>query len=433
MALLDFFRRTPPPVVDTASPARNTTAGLIPTWQVGTPQWSDWKVETAIREGFNVNPWVYACVSKRVDAVSSVPWVVERHTKDGWQPDLDHPLNNLLLKPNPSMSWEEMISMMVMHLDLAGNAYWREVKVGDGRVQELWPILPQRVTIVPGFEALIERYELSNPKLSIAAKDMVHVKYTSPSDLFYGQSPLQAAGKSVDVDNAAAGWQKISMQNRGIPDGVFEAVDQNMTDEQFEDAQQIIKDKYSGIANAREPFVTSGFKFVPMSLTPAEVDFIETRQLTRAEICAVYGVPVEIVTGMGSANRASSETVRKTFWLDTIIPLLDEISQALTRDLAHDYGTDIRLTYDTSGVPALQQNQAEKMDVARALWGMGVPFNVINAKLELGFDDIDGGEVGYLSAGLLPANMDFDSLLQPDDSQDLKTLIEKAYGSQDRK
>jgi SPP1 gp7 family putative phage head morphogenesis protein len=44
---------------------------------------------------------------------------------------------------------------------------------------------------------------------------------------------------------------------------------------------------------------------------------------------------------------------------------------------------------------------------------MGVPFNMINQKLELGFDDIEGGDSGYLPAGLMPS----DVLLNPPEPQ----------------
>jgi SPP1 gp7 family putative phage head morphogenesis protein len=45
------------------------------------------------------------------------------------------------------------------------------------------------------------------------------------------------------------------------------------------------------------------------------------------------------------------------------------------------------------------------MTTAQTLFGMGVPFNQINQRLELGFDPIEGGDTGYLAANLMPANI----------------------------
>lgn len=419
-----FFSRAPSPV----QPAQDAVLGVLP-FGSKAPQWSKWDSKKAIEEGYQASPWVYAAVKRRVDAVASVPWVVERRTKDGWEVDDSHELNRLLHQPNERMSWEELISLTVTQLDLSGNAFWHEVKLSSGRVQEVWPIAPWRVAIIPSATGLtVGGYTLTDTSQTIAAGDMVHIRYTNPDGGWYGQSPLQAVGKAVDVDNAAAAWQKVSMQNRGVPDGVFQADDPHMTPEQFEQAEKAVKEKYAQLGSARQPWILNQFKWVPMSLTPAEVDFIETRNLTRKEICAVYGVPEAMIVGMGDANRASAETVRRTFWLDTIIPLLDELANTLTKDLAREFGADIRLNYDVSSVPALQDNQAEKMEVAKALHSMGVPFNVINEKLELGFDDVEGGDVGYLPSSLLPTNIDFGEFLAPKTDDELKHLIEISYG-----
>src|SRR5690606_7625601 len=133
--------------------------------------------------------------------------------------------------------------------------------------------------------------------------------------------------------------------------------------DQFEEVRKVIREQYAGIGNARTPWVVNRAKWRPMSLSPAEVDFIETRHLSMKEICAVYGVPSEMISGMGDANRASSETVRKTFWLDTILPLLTDMQATLNRGLAEGYGGEVRIAYNTSSVPALQENRAEVMKV----------------------------------------------------------------------
>lgn len=427
LRLKNIFSRAPAATGQQSTADRRADPVLFPQWMTTSPQWSEWNSEVATKEGYKASPWVYACIKRRADAVASVPWRVERRRGDDWDTDTRHPLNELLAAPNPDMSLAELIELTVTHLDLSGNSFWQKLRAGN-RVKYLWPIMPHSVQITPGRSRIASLYTVGlNTK--IEPDDMVHLTYTNPGDLLFGQSPLMAAGKAVDVDNSAAAWQKVSMQNRGVPDGVF--VGKDLTQEQFEQATEVIKDNYANIGNARAPWVLSDFTWQPMSLSPAEVDFIETRHLSMKEICAVYGVPSEMISGMGDANRASSETVRKTFWLDTILPLLARIEAILNRTLVTE--DNVRIVYDTSNVPALQENRQEVMDAATALWRMGVPFNEINQRLELGFDDIPGGEVGYLSGGLLPANFDFDAFAEPQSEDDIKALIKAAYGtSQDR-
>ena len=401
MGFFDKFRKKAIPV------------GIAPDWLTNKPMWSAWNTDTAIREGYKSVAWVYACIKLRANAVASVPVVIERYIGGNWEADSKHPLQRLIDSPNPDLDRNEMMRLFVTHLDLAGNAYQLKTRASDRGVPlELYPLMPQYVKVMAGRERLISAYEYTqNGRTVYAGENVLHCAMTNPDSLYYGMSPLEAAGKAVDVDNAAASWQKISMQNRGIPDGIF-SFDADMSMEQWEDARSTVREQYAGIANSRAPWVLSKAKYQPMSMTPAELDFMETRKFSMEQICAVYGVPREMINGMGDANRASGDNVRRTFWVDTVVPLLSEIESTLNLSLAREFGTadQIRIRFDTSSVPALQENYTEKVTNAQALWSMGVPFNNINERLELGFDEIEGGEIGYLPSGVIPSSIDFDDV-----------------------
>jgi len=105
-----------------------------------------------------------------------------------------------------------------------------------------------------------------------------------------------------------------------------------------------------------------------------------------------------------SATLANIETARQIFWRDTIVPLLDELETKLNLSLAPDFGPEWRIKYDISSITALQENFNEKVTNAQQLVSIGVPFNELNAKLKLGFEDISGGDIGYLPSGLLPTD-----------------------------
>src|SRR5699024_3519040 len=131
-----------------------------------------------------------------------------------WERDDNHDLNRLLQDPNPEMDFQELMSLMVTHLDLAGNGFWHKVRV-QNKPRELWPLMPQSVRVIPGRNQIIEAYQIgSAPGVRIDAADITHMAYTNPNSLLYGQSPLMAVGKAVDVDNSAAAWQKISKIGR---------------------------------------------------------------------------------------------------------------------------------------------------------------------------------------------------------------------------
>jgi HK97 family phage portal protein len=395
MRLLDFFRRT--------EQKSYSSPELLLSYYGKTPQFNSWDASKAIKEGFKHSTWVYSCINLRASSAASVPWIVERYAGDEWQTVEGTPLNALLDKPNADMDWATMIQYCVQHLDLSGNAYWSKVRAGN-RVAELWPLMPDALRVVPGSTRLVDRYEynLGIARRDIPPEDMIHFKYPDPGNLWFGCSPLHSAAQAVDIDNESERFQKVSLENRGLSDIHFE-IPPDATAEQVRQLRDIYAEQQAGPRNARKALFSSA-KATMLNTTAAELDFVESRRFIRDEICSAFGVPPPMVGNYERATLANIETARQIFWRDTMIPVLDKISGILNLQLVEEYGSELRLRYDLTQVDALQENYTEKVNNARGLWSMGLPWNEINRRLEMGFEDVEGGEIGYLPAGLLPTN-----------------------------
>lgn len=372
------------------------------------PKWTNWTAENAVREGYKQSLWVYAAINKKAKAAASVPWYVYRKNRSGeYEQIKDHPLQILIDKPNPFMSRNNMIEKLIMQLDLAGNSLFSMAIVGGVPV-ELWNIGPDGIKPKPDPREFIKEYEWrlkTGPVYNIPANEIVHLMYIDPSQPYWGIAPLQVAARTVDTDTEAVIWNKIALQNRAVTDGVF-TVNQPLTTPQYNDLRAQVTQQHQGARNARAPWVLgAGATWQQMSLSPTEMDFIESRKMTREEIAAIFQVPPPLLGILDKANYSNMKEARRVFWLDTIIPLLDDLKETFNRALTPYFGQDIELDYDITNVEALAENVNEKIDGATKLFAMGVPFNTISQRLDLGIDEIEGGDTGYLAGGLMPANM----------------------------
>lgn len=433
MNLLSFFKRTPTAVVQ---PQQTPEVKSVSAPQAlfglygATPQFNDWNTEKAIKEGFKHSTWVYSCVNLRATSASSVPWVVQRKSADGWEKleDASHPLVRLVNRPNPDMSWQQLIEYAVQHLDLSGNAFWSKIRAGT-QVRELWILPPQHVRAVPGMMRLVEKYEyhLGLRPRDIAPEDMVHFKYLDPNNLFFGVSPIISAAQAVDIDNEAERFQKVSLENRGLSDLAVK-IPLEASPEQVQQLRAAFSREHGGSRNARKALITSG-DITQLGTTAAELDFTESRKFIRDEICSAFGVPPPMVGSYENATLANIETARKIFWRDTMITLLSKLESFINMQLTYEFGPDVRITYDLSTVDALQENLTEKVNNAKNLWAMGIPFNQINQVLEMGFEEVAGGDVGYLPSGLLPTDFMGEVDNPADPELDAKALSALAYGT----
>lgn len=397
----------------------------------GRPVWTDWSTDRAIRDGFKASTWVYASVDKIAKAAASVPWRTYRIKSDGEREEIiGHPLTEIIRRPNPFMSRKDLIERMTSHLYLGGNSLHYMLTGSKGMVLELWPIMPDKIKPVPCQRNFIKEYDYRDGgvRKKFKPEEILHNMFLDPSNLYWGMGPLQVAARTVDTDTEAVKWNKIALQNRAVTDGAF-IFDRTLNREEWQEARKQIREQHQGANNARMPWVLgSGAKWHQMSLSPADMDFIEGRKMTREEIVAIFGVPPPIVGIYDNATLANIETARRIFWLDTVIPYLEDLKSNFNMGLTPRFassGENIELDYDLSNVEALQENFKEKLENAKALWNMGVPFNDIDKRLELGIGEIEGGDVGYLPTGVLPANMPIDMIAGPEGESEGEGDIEE--------
>ncbi len=110
----------------------------------GSPVWSEMTIANAVKNGYKINSWVYRAVRMIAVSGSSVPWIVQ--TND--EPNENHPLSKLFEHPNPRISRQTMMELLISWMQLCGNAYLVPVK-SRGNTTELWPCSPDRLRPVP--------------------------------------------------------------------------------------------------------------------------------------------------------------------------------------------------------------------------------------------------------------------------------------------
>ena len=106
--------------------------------------------------------------------------------------------------------------------------------------------------------------------------------------------------------------------NQATPSGVLQAASTEynprgeLTDEQFKRVKQVTE-SYTGARNAGKPtmLLEGNLKWRSISLSPKEMDFINSRNATAIELCIALGVPPEVM-GLGQKTFNNYEEARLT-------------------------------------------------------------------------------------------------------------------------
>ena len=369
----------------------------IPSWFDKFPLFREWNTEQAINEGLKSSVWVYACVNKISKAVTSVDWIVEQKNGDEWERVENHPVEQLLYNPNanPLFTGETLFELEVNHRQLGGNAIWHKVMY-DGVPVELWPIKPDRIYPLVNEDGTIDNYEYrpegTAKRKLIPADEIVHFLFADPSNFYWGMSPLQAAGRVVDTDVQALKYNKETLDNSVIPSGVFSFKSQQMSPEQYAEVREELSRQAD---NPGRPFVIGNdASWESITFSAEELQITNTRQLNGREIHAAFDVDPLLTSFPDSGGQVNKKEAKHEFWQDNIIPYLNSLKQGINNQIIPHFGDpdQLRANYDLSDVEALREDQMLKIEKAERLYNMGVPFNQINQRLELGFDEVPGGD-----------------------------------------
>jgi HK97 family phage portal protein len=350
------------------------------------------------REGVMQNPIVYRAVRMIAETAASVPLLVyERRVEQE-----DHPLGDLVRRPNRQMVGAEFLETLYGYLLVSGNAFVEAIAI-DGAIRELHLLRPDRVRVIAGADGWPEAhdYTIGLDTIRIVGEAaagvprILHQRLFHPINDHYGLSPIEPAAFAIDLHNTASRWNKALLDNSARPSGalVYTAREGTLTGEQYERLKSELETGFQGAAQAGRPLLLEGgLDWKAMSLTPKDMDFIEAKHVAAREIALALGVPPMLLAIPGDNTYSNYQEAQRAFWRQTVLPLVNRTASALATWLSPAYDADLTLTPDLDAVEALAAERDQ-------LWTRlnGASFLTTAEKRE-----IVGFEASPLAAGAPP-------------------------------
>ncbi|HEY8425860.1 MAG TPA: phage portal protein, partial [Limnochordales bacterium] len=328
----------------------------------GVARWPEPGFVSWAKEAYGKNELVYACIQELATSVPEAPLRVYRETDTGWVEVPDHPLRQLIRRPNPVQSEYELWELTIVHLLLAGNAFWEIVRARDGRPVELWPLRPDLVRIIPVEDPRIHHtyaYQVDG-KLYDLGTDVLHFKLPNPLDPYFGQPPLRAAVRAVAVDNEATEYVKALLQNDALP-LAFLKLPRQIDEDTRERLEQRWRSRHARERRGGIGILSGDADIKVLGLNMRDLEFPDLRSISETRICAAFGVPPILVgakVGMDRSTYANYQEARRSFWEETVSPLLRRLQDRINHKLLPMFG-DVRgleARFDKSEVSALQES-----------------------------------------------------------------------------
>ena len=238
---------------------------------------------------------VYSCVRILSEAVAGLPLHLYRYKEGGGKEKaIDLPLYRLMHdEPNPEMSSFVFRETLMTHLLLWGNA------MKNTTVR----LTPYNVLHIPGlgFDGLV------------------------------GYSPIAMAKNAIGMAIACEEYGAKFFANGAAPSGVLEHPGVIKDPQKVREAWQ---SQFGGSQNANKIAVLEeGMKYTPISLSPEQAQFLETRKFQINEIARIFRVPPHMVGDLEKSSFSNIEQQSLEFVKYTLDPWVMRWEQSLSRAL----------------------------------------------------------------------------------------------------
>ena len=342
---------------------------------------------------------VWACVKLISETVASLPLTIYKTTDSGRKIAKNHELTTLFSgKINRYQTRIEFFETVLLNLVVHGNSYCDIQRTGD-RITSLLPLMsPQMEVILNKDGSVTYEYTYDGGVHVYSSRSIWHLKLMGNGII--GMSPLEHQKQTLGIATAAENQVSRIYRNGGKPSGVL-SVDKFLTPEQREQ----LKSKYETLTDGgttRFMVLEGGLKFDAVSLTPQDIELLESRKFQISEIARWYGVPSVMIndTTGGTVWGSGIEQIVSGFYKVTLRPLLEKIehsilnnlmsaSDSLKHEIEFDFNaltrSDLKTRYDSYRIGIyggfLKPNEARRME---------------------GMEDADGGDVLVMQGANVP-------------------------------
>lgn len=314
-------------------------------------------------------------------------------------------LNYLLtVQPNKRMNAYTMRKYLVAQLLLQGNAFIYPRRSSMGKVVELVLCRPGSVA----YDEYSNTYAIADPtngiyESGIDAEEILHFKNMCTDGGYWGMSTIGYAAQTLSIA-ATADAETLKRFGTG---GRFKAILQNnqtvkgIGEYQDEEMQGLGDELQESLNRGDDILVMKGDgQLTPISMSSADMQFLESRKFTIREIARFFNVPPSKLMDDSNANYKSVEVSQIAFYAEALQPIVAEIEREFTAKFLNEVTfLDYKFVHDLTSLYALDLDSRAKWDKARLENGQAT---VNDLRRESDKEPVEKGDEILMSVNLAP-------------------------------
>lgn len=314
------------------SESRALTRENVPPVMLGAPTLADTPISERSALGL-VD--CLACIRAISEAAACLPLHAYRRLPEGRERLIGGRLVSLLRRPAPSVTQSAFVGAAVQSLACRGNVFVGLYSDESGQVAQLGVLPPDRVQVE--IRAGEPRYTLTHEdgrQTQHMTDDVLHVRLpVVAADGILGLNPIQAAREALGLNRALGEEASALVGNNSAPLGVLSVTSSPVEEDVLENLRAGIEARHKGPRNrGRVAVLSSSVSFSPISISPHDMELVEQRRYSTAEIARLFRVPGFVIGAqtMDSLTYATTESMQRAFQTLCLNPYLVSLEQGIT-------------------------------------------------------------------------------------------------------
>ena len=345
---------------------------------------------------------VYSCITTIQLAASTVPWYLYKKSGDGVAEVDSHPIVDFLMRPGRRMTWTKFLQKYLMHKLLTGNAYLLlNVPSFKTKIETKF-LNPNRV--IPELRDGNIVYKYGSNMYS--EEEIIHFTMPNPEEdetnELRGLSPIASIAKKIDIGNYSEEWMFRLLENGAMP-AISVFSERPLTEDQRRFLKEQFQKEYMGPEMVMKPLILEGLKPLRMGFSPNDINFQPLQVGILRRVANVYHVPSELLGDVEYKTYSNAKEAVKALYHWAVLPHLNELKEELNYRIVRQFGEDLYIDYDISGIEALSADLAELWDrVGKAKDRSLITINEAREELGWGGSDEAGADKLLATGNTIP-------------------------------
>lgn len=235
-------------------------------------------------------------------------------------------------QPYPGMTSYRWRQTAMVHLLTWGNFYAGIGRDGTGRIAELLPLSPDRMTVERGVDGLVYTYTLKDgvKKVEIPEADLFHVRGLS-WDGIKGYSLLSQMREAIALGLSAEEYRARFYKNDARP-GIVLSSKGKLSKASIDHLTETFKTNHEGVSNAwRVAVLEEGVSVDSVGISPEDAQFVESNEFDVEVVGRFTRIPSYKLNSQrpGTQAFASVEQKAQDYVTDTLQPWTENWQQEL--------------------------------------------------------------------------------------------------------